>query len=258
VAPPVAQALLDDAVAIARAAGRTTLRWFSDEGLVVERKGDGTPVTAADRAAEAEVRAAIAEGYPGDGVLGEEEAELPGTTGRRWIVDPIDGTKAFTRGVPLYTTLLAVEDEHGLAAGVIAMPALDEVVWAGRGRGAWHDGTPATVSATATLTEGYLTTSGYSHWPEEMLLAVRRSGLQMRTWGDGYGYALVATGRMDAMVDPSAQPYDLAPMPLILAEAGGRFTDLGGSERYDGGSGLATNGVLHEEVLALLTATPTA
>ena len=257
-APPVDRTLLDDAVAIARSAARSTLRWFSEDGLVVERKGDGTPVTAADRAAEAEVRAAVASGYPGDGVLGEEEAELLGTTGRRWIVDPIDGTKAFTRGVPLYTTLLAVEDEHGLAAGVIVMPALDEVVWAGRGRGAWHDGRPATVSRTESLAEGYLTTSGYSHWPEEMLLAVRRSGLQMRTWGDGYGYALVATGRMDVMVDPSAQPYDLAPMPLIVAEAGGRFTDLGGVQRYDGGSGLATNGVLHDEVLGLLTTNPTA
>ena len=220
----------------------------------MEHKGDGTPVTAADRASEAAVRAAVAEGYPDDGVLGEEDAELVGTSGRRWIVDPIDGTKAFTRGVPLYTTLLAVEDEHGLAAGVIVMPALDEVVWAGRGRGAWHDGAPAVVSTTASVADGYLTTSGYSHWPEEMLLAVRRSGLQMRTWGDGYGYALVATGRMDAMVDPVAADYDLAPMPLILAEAGGRFTDLTGVSRYDGGSGLATNGALHDEVLALLTA----
>jgi histidinol-phosphatase len=255
VVPPVAQPLLDDAVAIARAAGRTTLRWFASDDLQVERKDDGTPVTAADRAAEAEVRAAVAAGYPDDGVLGEEEAERLGTSGQRWIVDPIDGTKAFTRGVPLYTTLLAVEDEHGLAAGVIVMPALDEVVWAGRGRGCWHDGSPAAVSTTADLADGYLTTSGYSHWPEDMLLAVRRSGLQMRTWGDGYGYALVATGRMDAMVDPLAAPYDLAPMPLVLSEAGGRFTDLTGVERYDGGSGLATNGTLHDEVLALLATT---
>jgi histidinol-phosphatase len=253
----VAQALLDDAVAIARSAGRTTLRWFTADDLEVERKGDGTPVTAADRASEAAVRAAVAEGYPDDGVLGEEEAEHLGTSGQRWIVDPIDGTKAFTRGVPLYTTLLAVEDEHGLAAGVIVMPALDEVV-AGRGRGCWHDGKAAAVSSTAAVDGAYLTTSGYSHWPEEMLLAVRRSGMQMRTWGDGYGYALVATGRMDAMVDQAAADYDLAPMPLVLAEAGGRFTDLGGVERYDGGSGLATNGALHDEVLAILTTSPSA
>lgn len=258
VAPPVDQQLLDDALAIAIAAGAVTRRWFGAHDLEVERKGDGTPVTAADRAAEASVRAAVADGYPDDGVLGEEEAERIGTSGRRWIVDPIDGTKAFARGVPLYTTLLAVEDQHGLAAGVIVMPALDEVVFAGRGRGAWHGDRRAAVSDVGSLDEGYLTTSGYSHWPEEMLLAVRRSGLQMRTWGDGYGYALVATGRMEAMVDPIAADYDLAPMPLVLAEAGGRFTDQQGRDGYAGGSGLATNGRLHDEVLGLLTTSPTA
>jgi histidinol-phosphatase len=264
-APPVDQRLLDDAVAIARAAGETTLRWFRADDLVVDRKGDGTPVTEADRRAEAHVRAALRDAYPDDGVLGEEEAETPGTSGRRWIVDPIDGTKAFSRGVPLYTTLLAVEDEHGVAAGVIELPALGETVWAGRGRGAWHDGRPVRVSTRGRIGDGFLTTSGYSHWPEAMLLAVRRSGLQMRTWGDGYGYALVATGRVEVMVDPEAAPYDLAPMPVIMAEAGGRFTDLTGAEGYAGGSGLATNGLLHDEVLALLaptasgpTATPTA
>ena len=253
-APSVSQTLLDDAVAIARAAAATTRRWFRADDLEVESKGDGTPVTVADRPAEAHVRAAVAEGYPDDGVLGEEEAEHLGTSGQRWIVDPIDGTKAFTRGVPLYSTLLAVEDEHGLAVGVIVLPALDEVVWAGRGRGCFHDGRPATVSSTDTVGDGaLLTTSSYSHWPEPMLLGARRSGMQLRTWGDGYGYALVATGRADAMVDPEAAPYDLAPMPLILAEAGGRFTDLAGGAGYDGGSGLATNGHLHDEVLSLLT-----
>ncbi len=252
-APPVDPSLLDDAVAIATEAGRSTLRWFRADDLAVERKADGTPVTAADRHAESLVRRRIAEGYPGDGVLGEEEAETPGTTGRRWIVDPIDGTKAFARGVPLYSTLLAVEDEHGLAAGVIVIPALDEVVWAGRGRGCFHDGRPCRVSDTASVDGAYLTSSGYSHWSEPMLLAARRSGMTMRTWGDGYGYLLVATGRMDVMVDPSVSPYDVAAMPIVLAEAGGRFTDLAGREGYDGGSGIATNGLLHDEVRSLLT-----
>ena len=255
--PPVDPALLDDALAIARAAARTTLRWFAAADLEVERKGDGTPVTAADRAAEAHVRAAVAEGYPDDGVLGEEEAERFGTSGRRWIVDPIDGTKAFARGVPLYTTLLAVEDEHGLAAGVIVVPALDEVVWAGRGRGCWHDGAPARVSATATVEDAYLTTSGYSHWPEDMLLAVRRSGMQMRTWGDGYGYALVATGRVEAMVDPEVSVWDLAPLPVIISEAGGRFSTLDGRDDLWGGSGVATNGRIHQELLSAIAGSAT-
>lgn len=251
--PPVDQRLLDDLVAIAREAGELTLRWFRRDDLLVDRKGDGTPVTAADRAAEALVRERVGEAHPDDGVLGEEEPERLGTSGRRWLVDPIDGTKAFARGVPLYSTLLAVEDEHGVAAGAIVIPALGEAVWAGRGRGCFHDGRPCRVSATAELPEAYLTTSSYSHWPEPMLLAVRRSGMAMRTWGDGYGYLLVATGRMDAMVDPAVEAYDVGPMPVVLAEAGGRFTDLAGDQGYAGGSGLATNGLLHDDLLALLT-----
>ena len=251
-APPCDQRLLDEVVAIAREAGESTLRWFRTTDLAVEQKRDGTPVTAADRAAESLVRRRIREAHPDDGVLGEEEAETLGTSGRRWIVDPIDGTKAFTRGVPLYTTLLAVEDEHGVAAGAIVVPALGEAVWAGRGLGCFADGRPCHVSDVSTLPEAYLTTSSYSHWPEDALLAVRRSGMPMRTWGDGYGYLLVATGRMEVMVDTEVAPYDVAAMPVILPEAGGRFTDLEGRDGYAGGSGVATNGILHDEVLALL------
>lgn len=250
-APPCDERLLADAVAIASEAAHSTLRWFRSEDLLVERKVDGTPVTAADRTAEALVRERLAEAYPDDGILGEEQAERIGTSGRRWIVDPIDGTKAFARGVPLYSTLLAVEDEHGVAAGVIVIPAIGETVWAGRGRGCLHDGRPCRVSAVSSVDEAYLTTSGYSHWPEEMLLAARRSGMQMRTWGDGFGYLLVATGRMDVMVDPAVEAYDVAPMPVILAEAGGRFTDLSGEDGYAGGSGIASNGLLHDDALGL-------
>jgi histidinol-phosphatase len=253
--PPVDPSLLDTAVAIATEAGELTLRWFRSDSLVVDRKGDGTPVTEADRAAEALVRARLREAFPDDGVLGEEEDEHVGTSGRRWIVDPIDGTKAFTRGVPLYTTLLAVEDEHGVAAGVIVVPALQERVWAGRGLGCFHDGRPCRVSSVDRVDEAYLTTSGYSYWPEPMLLAAQRSGMTMRTWGDGYGYLLVATGRVDVMVDPTVRPYDIAAMPVILEEAGGRFTALDGREGYDHGSGVATNGVLHDAVLGLLRPT---
>jgi len=245
--------LLDDAVAIATEAAELTLRWFRADDLAIERKVDGTPVTAADRAAEALVRDRLREAFPDDGVLGEEEDETVGTSGRRWIVDPIDGTKAFARGVPLYTTLLAVEDADGPLAGVIVVPALGERVWAGRGTGCFHDGRPCHVSAVDAVADAYATTSSYSHWPEDALLALRRSGAAMRTWGDGYGYLLVATGRVDVMVDPVVAPYDVAAMPLIIGEAGGRFTDIGGLVRYDGGSGVATNGVLHDEVLALLS-----
>ncbi len=251
--PPVEWELYALAVDVAREAGELTLGWFRSRDLAVDAKADGTPVTIADRAAERLVRERLAAAAPGDGVLGEEEPETPGSTGRRWIVDPIDGTKAFVRGVPLYTTLLALDDEHGPAVGVIVIPALDEVVAAGRGLGCWHDGEPAHVSATTTLADAWLTTSGYSHWPDADLLAVKAAGCSLRTWGDGYGYALVATGRMDAMVDHAVDRYDVAAMPVVLAEAGGRFTSLGGAAGAQHGSGVATNGLVHHELLGLLS-----
>jgi histidinol-phosphatase len=252
-APPVDRSLLDLAVAVAREAGESTLRWFQAGDLAVDRKADGTPVTEADRAAERLVRARLAEHAPGDGVLGEEEPEAAGTTGRRWIVDPIDGTKAFTRGVPLYSTLLALDDEHGPSLGVIVLPALGEIVYAGRGRGCWTGADrPARVSTTPRVDGAYLMSSSYSHWPDEALLAVKHAGAVLRTWGDGYGYALVATGRADAMVDHTVELYDVAAMPVILAEAGGRFTSLEGADGAAHGSGVATNGLIHDELLALL------
>jgi len=256
--PPVDQSLLDLAVAVAREAGESTLRWFQAGDLAVDRKADGTPVTEADRSAERLVRARLAEHAPGDGVLGEEEPEAEGTTGRRWIVDPIDGTKAFTRGVPLFSTLLALDDEHGPALGVIVLPALGEIVYAGRGRGCWTGpDRPARVSTTPRVDGAYLMSSSYSHWPDEALLAVKHAGAVLRTWGDGYGYALVATGRADAMVDHTVERYDVAAMPVILGEAGGRFSSLAGAGGADHGSGVASNGLVHDELLGLLgTAAP--
>jgi histidinol-phosphatase len=251
---PIETALLDFAVDLVATAGELTLRWFRAADLAVDTKADGTPVTAADRAAERLVRERIADRFPDDGVLGEEEPELLGSSGRRWIVDPIDGTKAFTRGVPLYSTLLALHDRDGPALGVIGLPALGQAVYAGRGLGCWSDGRPAGVSQTSTLDGAYLTSSGYSHWSDDALLAVKHAGCELRTWGDGYGYALVATGRVDAMVDPVVDLYDVAAMPVILAEAGGRFTSIDGRDDAGGGSGVATNGRLHEELLGLLAA----
>ena len=255
-APPVDSDLLDFAVALARSAGELTTRWFAATDLHVDTKSDGSPVTAADRAAERFVREQLAEHHPKDTVIGEEEPISEGSSGCRWIVDPIDGTKAFTRGVPLYSTLLAFDDEHGPAIGVIVLPALGQAVWAGRGRGCWTDGRPARVSDTSTLDTSYLMSSSYSHWPEPALLAVKRAGVSLRTWGDGYGFALVATGRADAMVDPIVNLYDIAAMPVIIAEAGGRFTSLEGESTADGGSGLATNGLLHDQLLDLLQPAP--
>jgi histidinol phosphatase-like enzyme (inositol monophosphatase family) len=250
--PPVDRSLLDEAVALARDAGKLTLQWFRSQDLAIDSKGDGTPVTAADRASERFVREQLAARHPDDAVVGEEEPDSAGTSGRRWIIDPIDGTKAFTRGVPLYSTLLAFEDEHGPAIGVIELPALGETVYAGRGLGCFCNDEPARVSDRDRLRGSYLTTSGFDYWSEASLSAVHQSGLFMRTWGDGYGYALVATGRVEAMIDPVAAAWDVAAMPVIIGEAGGRFSDYDDVVRVDGGNGIATNGRLHREVLELV------
>ena len=252
-APPADQATLDLARELTQAAGQRTLRWFGATDLEVERKGDGTPVTAADRDAERFLRTELEAAFPGDGILGEEEEPTPSSTGRRWIIDPIDGTKAFTCGVPLYSNLLALEDEHGIAVGVVNLPALGETVWAGRGLGCWSERGPATVSHARSLSGAYVMSSSFSTWTAPQLAAVEGAGAILRTWGDGYGYALVATGRVAAMVDPIVATYDVGPMPVLLDEAGGRFTDLAGSPTVEGGSGLGTNGLVHDELLALLS-----
>jgi histidinol phosphatase-like enzyme (inositol monophosphatase family) len=252
-APPCPPDLLDAAVAMVREAGELTLRWFrTEEDLVIDHKHDDTPVTEADRGAERLLRDAIEQGWPDDHILGEEEDDKHGTSGRRWIIDPIDGTKAFTRGVPMFTNLLGVEDEDGPLLGVINMPALGETVYAGRGRGCFVDGRPCWVSNRADLAGSTLTATAYEDWPDAAYEQARHSGLLLRGWGDGYGYALVASGRAEAMVDFTVAPWDLGPMPVVLAEAGGRFTDLQGGEGIDGGSGLATNGHLHDELLRIL------
>jgi histidinol phosphatase-like enzyme (inositol monophosphatase family) len=251
-APPIDQATLDTAVSLLRRAGDRTLQWFRAADLEVISKADGTPVTEADRDAERFLREHLAEAFPGDGVLGEEEAPTSSTTGRRWILDPIDGTKAFTCGVPLYSNLLALEDEHGSAIGVVNLPALGETVWAGRGLGCWSERGRAAVSTHATLDGAYIMSSSFGHWPAGSVAALESAGAILRTWGDGYGYALVATGRVAAMVDPVVEPYDIGPMPVILREAGGRFTDLAGEETIETGSGIASNGRVHEQLLAIL------
>ena len=207
-------------------------------------------MTAADKAAERFLREEIARRFPGDAVVGEEEADTAGASGRTWIIDPIDGTKAFTHGVPLYCNLLAIEDVQGGAVGVINLPALGETVYAGRGLGCFVNGRPARVSTRDRLAGSYLSATGFDYWSDPMVAAARASGAAMRTWGDGYGYALVATGRIDAMCDPVVARWDVAPMPVIMAEAGGRFTDLDGGVGSGGGSGLATNGLLHDQWLA--------
>ena len=194
--------LLETAVDLVREAGELTLTWFRSSTMEIERKHDGTPVTQADKAAERFLREQIQARFPDDAIIGEEEDDVTGTSGRTWIIDPIDGTKAFTHGVPLYTNLLAVDDGEGPAVGVVNMPALGEAVWAGRGLGAFVNDDVARVSERRDIAGSYLSSCGFDYWSEPMMEVARRSGANLRTWGDGYGYALVATGRIDAMCDP--------------------------------------------------------
>ncbi len=253
-APPVDPALVEHAVHIARDAGELTLDWFRRAGLAVEHKGDGSPVTEADLAAETFMRAELAAAYPDDAVIGEEHADAEGTSGRTWVIDPIDGTKAFTKSVPLYSNLLALVDEHGPAVGVINLPALGETVWAGRGLGAFHNGDRCRVSDHASLDGAYVCTSEFGYWPPADLAAVHAAPVQFRTWGDAYGYSLVATGRAEAMIDPLANPWDVAPIAVIIAEAGGSFTGYTGADgpnAWQAGSGVASNGRIHDDVLSI-------
>jgi len=256
-APPADPDLLDAAVDILQAAGTLTLQWFDRADLAIDTKSDGTPVTEADRAAERLVRDRLAASFPDDTIRGEEEDDHVGTSDRIWIVDPIDGTKAFARGVPLYSNLLAVLDEHGPLLGVINLPAIGITVYAGRGLGCFRNGTPVRVSDRSVPTDCVLSSSGFTNWPEPMLLGAKRAGFQLRTWGDGYGYAMVACGAIDAMVDPEVSLWDVAPMPVIMSEAGGRFTATDGSAvPLDGSSrvsAVATNGLVHDAVITALS-----
>jgi histidinol phosphatase-like enzyme (inositol monophosphatase family) len=247
--------LLEFAVGIARGAGDVTLQYYRKKPETTT-KADGSYVTIADRQAEEYLRKQIAERFPDDGFLGEEQGETHGRSGRRWIVDPIDGTFAFVRGVPFYGVLIALEIGEELVAGVVNIPALGEIVSAAKGVGCFFNGEPARVSTTAKLEDALLlSTSFYACVRQgfgreiELLQARARSS---RTWGDCYGYVLVATGRADVMLDPVMNLWDCAPLLPILEEAGGTFTDWRGVRTAAGGNAIATNGVLFDEVMSLI------
>lgn len=245
---------LELAIELARQAGELTLQWFQSDELVVDTKGDGTPVTQADRAAERFLRTRLAARFPHDGILGEEDGEDIGQSGRRWIIDPIDGTKPFTHGVPLYSNLLALIDETGPAIGVINLPALGLTVAGARGLGCFANGRAVRVRNRPDdgLAGAMVMTSAIETWTPGQIDALNKAGGRLRTWGDAYGYALVACGRVDAMVDPIAALWDLAPMPVILGEAAGRFTNVSGGNDPAGGSGIAScGGRLHDELQAV-------
>jgi histidinol phosphatase-like enzyme (inositol monophosphatase family) len=255
---------LDAAVVLAREAGRSTLDLFRSRGYAVDRKADGSEVTAADRGAEQLLRRRIEEQFPGDGVLGEEFGETSGRTAFRWVLDPIDGTASFVRGVPLYGTLVAVQRRAGerweCVAGVIVMPALDEVVFAASGHGAWHAvrggaEVPARVSGTRTLAESLAITTSNEYFRrvgcdgawEALAARVKRT----RGWSDCYAHLLVATGRADLSLEPSLHIWDIAPAAVIVREAGGRVSDWRGGGGWDR-QAVISNGAVHDEAVGVL------
>jgi histidinol-phosphatase len=253
--PPVAQQLLDAAREIAVEAAAYVRDRFATGDLTVELKRDGSEVTEVDRGAEQLIRKRVAQRFPDDTVIGEEAGITEGSSARRWIVDPIDGTTSFVRGVPLFSTLIAVFDEHGPAVGIVAIPALDELVVAGRGRGCTLNGSPCHVSSVSNLSDACVSTSAFdgSWWPAGALTRISMSGAKTRTWGDGYGYVLVATGRIEAMMDPALNTWDIAPMLVVIPEAGGEITTWTGDDGLAQGAGwLATNGHLHDELFNLV------
>ena len=251
------------AVDAARAAGAETLRWFRQSALAVERKGDGSPVTAADRAAESLLRERISASFPDDSILGEEFGETAGTSPYRWVLDPIDGTKSFITGVPLYTTLVAVLEGDRPLLGVIYSPATDEIVFAAAGgetlyRSGDGDPTPARVSGVERLADAtFLTTEAASFdrvgkaGARGVYDQLERACRLTRTWGDAYGYMLVATGRADVMVDPMVNLWDAAALQPVIEGAGGHYSDWQGRPSVHTGNAVASNPHLAGLVLSI-------
>jgi len=259
---PIA-ARLDAARQFAQEAGRHTLKYYLNDNFQVQRKSDDSPVTIADREAEQLLRKRISEQFPDDAILGEEFGEQPGSSGIRWILDPIDGTKSFIHGIPLYTTLIGLEAGQRSVAGVIYAPATRELAYAQQGSGAWYcreDQPPERmqVSRIDSLEQALLLTSevvSFSRHRETdamgSFLKLQETARLSRTWGDAYGYLMVAAGRADVMIDPIMNVWDAAPLQPILEEAGGAFTDWKGNPTIYGGESVGSNRLLHEQVLAV-------
>lgn len=253
------QSRLELAVAAARTAGDLTLRYFQREDLGVEIKADDSPVTVADREAEQLLRKQIAAAFPHDGILGEEFGEQPGTSGYRWILDPIDGTKSFIHGVPLYGTLIGVERDGRSVVGVIHIPALGETAYAALGGGAWYvRGTNAPKRAQVSkkkLSDGLFLTSEVKNFHNigrpDAYEKLQKAARITRSWGDAYGYLLLAVGRAEVMVDPMMHVWDCAALQPVIEEAGGTFSDWQGVPTIHSPNAVATNGINRDEALAI-------
>ncbi|SKA86830.1 histidinol-phosphate phosphatase [Agreia bicolorata] len=253
------------ALDIANAADRISLDRFMALDLVVEKKPDRTPVTDADKAVEREIRDRLAEARPGDSILGEEYG-AEGDSSRQWIVDPIDGTANYLRGVPVWATLISLAIDGVPVVGVVSSPALGRRWWAASGEGAWmSDQTLAAnteprrlqVSRVAGLADASISYNSLKGWDEagrlESLLSLSRSVWRTRAYGEMWSYMLVAEGALDVAGEFDLQPYDMAALIPVIEEAGGRFTSVDGTSGPWSGSALASNGLLHDDALRVLS-----
>jgi histidinol-phosphatase len=248
---------LETAIAAAKAAGEVILPYFRSD-LQVETKADQSPVTAADRAGEQIIIETLQRHYPTYGVLGEEFGEQPGTADARWIIDPIDGTKNFIRGIPYFATLIGLEEAGEITAGVVYAPAIDDLLYAAKGEGAFSNHRRMSVSSIADLGQAMLVHGGLDLlmeagiWPgfKRLIQATQRQ----RGFGDYFAHTFVCRGQAEVMVETDVKAWDLAPIKILIEEAGGRFTDFTGTPTVYGGNAVATNGHLHDAVIEMLGA----
>ncbi len=247
--------LLDFAVQLAEQAGYITLKYFRTN-LQIDSKEDDSPVTIADRSAEEFIRKEIEKRFPDDAILGEEFGEKPGTTGFRWILDPIDGTKSFIRGIYMYGTMIALEKDGESKIGVIRFPAYEETISALKGNGCSCNNDPCRVSGIDSPAQAMIVSSSFrdilQHQGETALLNIIRGTGMQRTWGDCYGYYLVANGRVEASIDAIMHIWDVAPLIPIIQEAGGTVTDVfGNPPSLTMTNMLASNGKIHKALIEL-------
>ncbi|MBR0239433.1 MAG: histidinol-phosphatase [Thermoguttaceae bacterium] len=255
------QERLNLAISAAKEAAKITQSYFMSRDLRVDMKSDRTPVTEADKNTEKALREIIQKAFPDDGILGEEWDEKLGSSGYRWILDPIDGTKSFIHGVPLYGTLIAVEYQGESVIGVISIPATGEMVYAAIGHGCWYtkngsEPVQTRVSQLSNPSEGLFLTSEVLTFDEinrrDVYEKLEKTFYLTRTWGDCYGYMLVATGRAECIVDPVLSIWDAAALLPVIVEAGGTFTDFRGVQTHTSEQAIATNGLIHDKVLELV------
>lgn len=250
---PSSQQLLDVAVAAAKVAGRHTLKFFNPS-TAVEFKADKSPVTQADKEAELLVRDHLLAAFPTHSVLGEEHGSVAGDPDYQWVVDPIDGTKSFIHGVPLYGTLIGLQVKGVPTVGVIYLPATDDIVFAATGLGCFHNDARTKVSDVADMSDALLLCSDAVMAIErsDAFLTLARQCKYSRTWGDAYGYYLVATGRAEVMIDPAMNPWDCAAIIPVIQEAGGHCSSWAGQVTIDGGDLFAANAKLAKTVQHVL------